>query len=58
MQKGLKYFPHKGRNREELIREQVAPHSKTPNDNWYDNYDRIFKQKRKVTNEYQKRNSK
>jgi hypothetical protein len=35
------------KNREQLIRERTPIHSKNPNKNWYDNYDRIFKKENK-----------
>jgi hypothetical protein len=34
------------KNREQLIRERTPIHSKNPNKNWYDNYDRIFKKEK------------
>jgi hypothetical protein len=35
------------KNREKLIRERVPIHSKTPNELWYKNYDRIFKKRKR-----------
>ena len=35
------------KNREELIREREPIHSKTPNQNWYDHYDKTFRKKKR-----------
>ena len=47
----LKYQKLKGRNREELIREIEPAHSKTPNEKWYVNYDKIFWERKKTNDE-------
>ena len=40
--KKLKYIDRpQGKTREQLIRQQVPPHSKVPNQNFYDHYDKI-----------------
>lgn len=36
------------KNREKLIREREPAHSRTPNQNWYDHFDEIFRKKRTI----------